>query len=110
MLLKINTFPFLEFVHWIKKNYVKSKRQVLSSDGSRVICQVNSESAKRSLGLPLPSIGQLVVQFTEISILSTIKALDSEHNSSFRLKMLKPDLSPSNYVFLYDISLFIEPI
>ena len=50
-------FPFPEFVHWIEKNYVKSKRQVLSSYGSRVICQVNSDSVKRLLGLPLPRIG-----------------------------------------------------
>ena len=84
--------------------------RVLFSYGSRVICQVNSESVKRSLGLPLPSIGQSVLQFTEISSLSTIKALDSEQISSFISKMLKPDLSPSNYIFPYDISLFIKPI
>ena len=36
------TFPFQDFVHWIVKNYVKSSYQVLSSDGSRVICTINT--------------------------------------------------------------------
>ena len=32
------TFPFPKFIHWIEKNYVKSKGLILSSYGSRVIC------------------------------------------------------------------------
>lgn len=50
------TFPFQDFIHWIVKNYVKTNSQVLSSDGSRIICMINLGSVRRSLGLPIPSV------------------------------------------------------
>lgn len=36
------TFPYPEFVHWTVQNYVSSTKQILSSDGSRVILTLNS--------------------------------------------------------------------
>ena len=51
------TFPFQDFVHWIVKNYVKSNSQVLSSCSSHIICTINPNSVRRSLGLPMPNIG-----------------------------------------------------
>ena len=35
------TFPYPEFVHWVVQNYVPSTKQILSSNGSRVILTLN---------------------------------------------------------------------
>jgi hypothetical protein len=72
------TFPFQDFVHWIVKNYVKSSSQVLTSDGSCVICTINTESVTSSLGLPMQNPEQSVTQFSELSGLTAIKALTPE--------------------------------
>ena len=54
------TFPFQYFIHWISKNYVKSNSRVLSSNGSQIICTINQDFVRRSLGLPIPSVGKPV--------------------------------------------------
>lgn len=72
------TFPFQDFVHWIVKNYVKSSSEVLTSDGSRVICTINTKSVTSSLGLPILTPEQFIIQFLELSGLVAIKALTPE--------------------------------
>ena len=49
------TFPFLEFIHWAVKNYVPSTKQILSTDGTRVIATINSESLRKAFCLPVPN-------------------------------------------------------
>ena len=58
----------------------------------------------------LPPINSDVVQFTEEKSLSIIKALSLDQLYTFMSKMFKPDISPSNYSFPYDISLFSETL
>ena len=70
------TFPFSEFVHWVVKNYVPSTKQILSTDGTRVICTISFESLRKSFFLPIPNPTQNLIQFSEESILVVIKALD----------------------------------
>ena len=36
------SFPFLEFVQWCVDNYSKSKRVLVNSLGSGVLCKINS--------------------------------------------------------------------
>ena len=92
------------------KNYVKSNSQVLSSDGSRIICTINPDSVRRSLGLPLPIAKQTVTQFSELSSLAAIKALTPEELTFFMAKLLKPEVNQTHATFPYDISSFTEPI
>ena len=51
-----------------------------------------------------------VVQFTEEKSLAIIKALSPDQLYTFMSKMFKLDISPSNYSFPYDISLFFETL
>ena len=69
------------------KKYVKSNSQVLSSDGSRIICTINPDYVRGSLGLPLPIVEQMVTQFSELSSLVAIKALILEELTSFMAKL-----------------------
>ena len=58
----------------------------------------------------LPPVNFDVVQFTEEQSLAIIKALSPNQLFTFMSKMLKPDISPSNYSFPYDISMFFETL
>ena len=51
-----------------------------------------------------------VVQFIEEKSLAIVKSLSPDQLYTFMSKMFKPDLSPSNYVFPYDSSLFSETL
>lgn len=104
------TFPFPEFIHWEVKNYVPSTRQILSTDGTRVIATINSKSLRKAFYLPVSNPNQTFVQFSEENNMVVIKALDAYHTCTFMSKLFRPDVSPSNYTFPYDISLFIETI
>ena len=104
------TFPFPELIHWSAKNYALSSRQILSADGTRVICNINSQTVRRAFNLLSIDSDQLPIQFSEENNLSVIKALDSEQTSNFMSKMFRVDVSPSQYSFLFDISLLIPPI
>ena len=104
------TFPFPEFIHWAVKNYVPSTKQILSADGTRVICTINFESLRKEFFLPIPNPTQNPMQFSKESSLDVIKALNSDQVYTFMSKMFRPDISPSNYAFPYAISLFIEKI
>ena len=104
------TFPFQDFAHWIAKDYVKSNSQVLSSDGSSIICTLNPDSIRRLLGLPLPSTEKPVIQVSELSSLSTIKSLTIEELTSFMAKLLKLEVNQDHATFPYDISFFSEPV
>ena len=92
------------------KNYVPSNRQILSADRTRVIATINSESLIKAFFLPVPNPNQSSIQFSEENNLALIKALDADQTYTFMSKMFRPDISPSNYTFPYDISLFIETI
>ena len=98
-----HTFPFQDFVHSIVKNYVKSNSHVLSSDDSRIICTINPNSVRRSLGLPMPSAGQQVTQFSKISSLSAIKSLTFEEVMTFMAKLLEPEVNQPHFTFPYDL-------
>lgn len=37
------TFPFPYFIHWVKKNDVKSISKILTSNGARIVCTINFE-------------------------------------------------------------------
>ena len=102
------TFPFLEFVHWVVENYAPSTKQILFLDGTRVITTVNPKTLRKAFFLPMPNSN--FVQFLEENSLPIIKALNSNQLYSFMSKMFRPDISPSNYTFPYDISLLIETI
>lgn len=56
------TFPYPEFIHQVVQNYAHSTKQILSSDGNRVIDTINSETLRRHLCLPSPNPN--VVQFS----------------------------------------------
>lgn len=70
------TFPFPDFIHWIKKIYVKSSFQVLTSDGSHILCTIDSDSVISSLGFPSIDLEQNSFQFSELSSLEAIKNLN----------------------------------
>lgn len=103
-----STFPYPKFVHWTMQNYVPSTRQILSADGSRVIITLYSETLRKTLCL-LP-MNPSAVHFSEEESLIIINALDSDQLSMFMSKMFKPDISPSKFSFLYDISLFNQTL
>ena len=86
------------------QNYVPSTRQILFANGSRVILNLNSETLRKTLWIPL--VNPNVIQFFEEESLAIIKALDLDQLSMFMSKMFKPDISPSKSSFPYDISLF----
>jgi hypothetical protein len=92
----------------VVENYVRSTKQILSSDGTKVIATVNPENLRKAFFLPIPNSN--FVQFSEVNSLAIIKALNSEKLYSFMSKMFWPDINPSNYTFPYDISLFIKTI
>lgn len=69
-----STFPYPEFVHWTVQNYVSSTKQILSSDGSRVILNLTLETLRKTLCLPPTNPD--AVQFSEEKSLSIIKSLD----------------------------------
>ena len=77
------TFPFPDFIHWVEKNYVKSNSQILTYNGSRIVCTINSELVVSSLGLPSISAEQNVVQFSELTSLEAIKTLNPKELTPF---------------------------
>ena len=104
------TFPFPELIHWVVDNYVPSMKQILSADRTKVIATINSETLRKAFCLPIPNPNQNSIQFSEENNLVVIKSLNSDQLYTFMSKMFRPDISPSNYTFPYDVSLFIETI
>ena len=104
----VPTFLHPELVHWAVSNFVPFTKQIISYNGSKIIMFVNSQAVWKALFLPLPT--PEVVQFTEESSLAIVKALSPDQLYTFMSKMFKPDVSPSNHAFPYDISLFSEPL
>ena len=102
------TFPHSEFLHWVVSNYVSSTKSVISYDGSMIIVSINRQTLRKALCLP-PANSD-VVQFTEEKSLAIVKALSTDQLYTFMSKMFKPDISPSNYAFHYDISLFSKAL
>jgi hypothetical protein len=102
------TFPYLEFIHWVVQNYAPSTRQILSSDDTKVIATINPKALRKALCLPSPNPN--VVQFSEENNLAIIKALSFDQLFTFMSKMFLPNISPSNFSFPYDISLFTETV
>ena len=102
------TFPYLEFVHWVGHNYVPSTKKIISFNGSRIIFSINLETLRKALCLP--PVSSDVVQFIEEKILAIIKTLSPNQLYTFMSKMFKPEISPSNYSFPYDVSLFMETL
>ena len=49
------TFPYAKFIHWVVQNYVPSTRQILSSNGTKVIATINPEALRKALFLPSPN-------------------------------------------------------
>ena len=102
-------FPFPEFVHWEIKNYVPSTKQILSADGTRVICTINSESLIKAFFLPISNPTQNpIYSFSEERSLIVIKAPNSDQIYTFMSKMFRPDIIPSKYAFPYDPSDFLH--
>ena len=101
-------FPHPEFIHWVLHNYVPSTKQFLSYNGSRIIVSINSETLRKALCIPPVNFD--VVQFIEEKSLAIIKALSPDQLYTFMSKMFKPDISPSNFSFPYDISLFSKTL
>ena len=87
---------------WLDKYYLPN--------GTRVITTINSESLRKTFWLPIPNPNQSFIQFLEENNLDVIKSLDVDQTYTFMSKMFRPNISPSNYTFPYDISLFIETI
>jgi hypothetical protein len=104
------TFPFPNFIHWVEKNYVKSNSQILTSNGSRIVCTINYESVISSLGLPSIAAEQNIVQFSELTSLEAIKTLNPEELTSFMSKTLKPGVIETQDMIPYDLSSFLDPI
>ena len=104
------TFPFLEFIQWVVKNYVPSTKKILSTDRTIVTATINLESLRKAFCLPIRNPNQNSIQFSEENNPVVIKSLDSDQTYTFMSKMFKPDISPSNYTFPYNISLFIKTI
>ena len=102
------TFPHPEFIHWVVSNYVSSTKQVLSYDGSKIVVSINPQTLRKALCFP--SANSNVVQFTKEKSLTIVKALSPYQLYTFMSKMFKPDISPSNYAFPYDSSLFSEAL
>lgn len=91
------SFPYSEFVHWTVQNYIPSPKQILSSDGSRVILTLNSETLRKTLCLPPENPD--AVQFSKEKSLEIIKALTPYQLDMFMSKMLRPDINPSKFSF-----------
>ena len=102
------TFPHPKFVHWVVHSYVPSTKQIISFNGSRIIVSINSETLRKALCLAPVNFD--VVQFKEEKSLAIIKALSPDQLYTFMYKMFKPEISPSNHSFPYDISLFTETL
>ena len=49
------TFPFLEFIQWVVKNYVPSTKKILSTDRTIVTATINLESLRKAFYLPVPN-------------------------------------------------------
>ena len=59
------TFPFLELIHWSAKNYAPSSRQILFADGTKVICNINSQTIRSAFNIPSIDSDQSPIQFSE---------------------------------------------
>ena len=104
------TFPFPDFIHWVKKNYVKSNSQILTSYDSHIVCTINYESVISSLGLPFVVAEQNIVQFSKLISMEAIKTLNPGELTSFMSKILKPGVIETQDMFPYDLSSFLDPI
>ena len=82
----------------------------MSSDGSRVIYTINTETFRVSLGLPLPIVEHSVTQFLELSNFAAIKSLTPKELTSLMAKLLKPNVNQTQATFPYDLLSFTEPI
>ena len=90
------------------QNNVPSTKWILSSNGSRVILTLNSETLRKTLCLPPASPD--AIQFSKEKSLAIIKALDPDQVYMFMSKMFRPDINPFKFSFPYDISLFSETL
>jgi len=92
------------------KNYVNSSFQVLTSDGSHILCTIDSKSIISSLGLPSIAPEKNSFQFLEHTSLETIKNLNLEDLTTFMSKILKMSVIETQDMFPYDLSSFLDPI
>jgi hypothetical protein len=92
------------------KNDVKSSFKVLTSDGSRILCTIDSESIISSLGLSPITPECNSFQFSKLTSLEAIKNLNLEELTSFMSKILKPGVIETQDMFPYDLSSFLDPI
>ena len=102
------TFLYPKLIHWVVQNYAPSTRQIISSDGTKVIATINREALRKDLCLPSPNPN--IVQFSEENNLAIVKALNPNQLYTFMSQMFQLDIIPSNFSFPYDISLFNETL
>ena len=82
-------YQFSEFVDCCTSNYSYSERVILDSNATIVLCRVNLQSIRESLGL-FKAFPQNYESFNESDITRIYRECDSEVKSQFLSNILKP--------------------
>jgi hypothetical protein len=103
------TCHFPEFVSWCATNYSHTKRVIVAFDGSKILCRVNSQVIRDSLGLfhPFP---QNFVSFDEVELTRVYKECSLETKNEFLSKILKPGQSIEGLSLPCDVNIFQESV
>ena len=82
-----SVFPFLDFIEWTIDNYSSSQRVIMDYQGSKVLCQVNSQTVRKALSIPV-SHDDLDEKFSKLSSLSLVAELVQDKLHLFLSKMV----------------------
>ena len=81
------TFPFPKFIHWSTSNFSSVKRVIMNFDGSKVLCQICSQSIREALCL-FELTDEESIQFDEKYSIRCFRELSQEQKLEFLSKLL----------------------
>lgn len=81
-------YPFPKFTQWCVDNYSKTKRVIVNSTGSKVLCWIDVKTVRDSLGLS-ESIVIESERFTEEEINRIYRESTNEEKGQFLSNILK---------------------
>ena len=102
-----SSYPFPEFIQWCIESYSKSKRVIVNSKGSRILCKIDSQTIRQALSL---SKSHKFGPFNEEECLRVYKEVNNEEKVQFVSKFLKPNQSIHQTPLPYHVKIFQDPI
>ena len=85
------TLNFPYFVAWCASNYSQSKRVIMDSNQSKILCPINSLVVRDALEVP-QSFSQNLEDFVEETVIELYMHATTKEKQAFLSKILKPEV------------------